>query len=153
MAWQGSLLPATSDTITYDEWPALPFAGAGDIHLAPEQVEEDERVVAFVDRNCSNFIGYTYRFYSIYLWSGITPPRPSAPGAWVAALDDKGQVRDPAQLRRTPRPGVLRQKRLLGMWLAGKEPPATPLAHYIAEDFETVREAGQFQLELPKRGR
>ena len=151
LAWGQIVLPATSDTITYDEWPALPFAGAGDIHLAPEQVEEYERVVTFLDRNCSNFIGYP-NVDSLYLWSGITPPKPSAPGAWVAALDDKGQARILAQLRRAPHPCVLRNEKVAGMWLAGKEPPDTPLAHYINEDFETVEESGQFQLELPKRG-
>jgi hypothetical protein len=145
------VLPATSDTITYDEWPALPFAGADDIHLAPEQVEEYERVVAFIDRNCSNFIGYA-NVDSLYLWSGITPPKPSAPGAWVAALDDEGQARILAQLRRTPRPCVVRNEKVAGMWLSGKEPPDTPLAHYIAEDFEAVDQVGQFELELPKRG-
>lgn len=152
LAWGQIVLPATSDTITYDEWPALPFAGAGDVHLAPEQVEEYERVVAFVDRNCSNFIGYP-NVDSLYLWSGIAPPKPSAPGAWIAALDDKGQARILAQLRRTPHPCVLRNEKVAGMWLGGKEPPDTPLAHYIDEGFETVEEAGEFQMELPKRGR
>ncbi len=150
LAWGQIVLPATSDTITYDEWPALPFAGANDIHLAPEQVEEYERVVAFIDGNCSNFIGYA-NVDSLYLWSGITPPKPSAPGAWVAALDDKGQARILAQLRRTPHPCVVRNEKVAGMWLSGKEPPDTPLAHYINEDFEPVEEVGEFQLELPKR--
>ncbi len=151
LAWGQIVLPATSDTITYDEWPALPFAGAGDVHLAPEQVEEYEQAVGFIERNCSNFIGYP-NVDSLYLWSGTTPPKPSAPGAWVAALDDKGQARILAQLRRTPRPCVLRNEKVAGMWLSGKEPPDTPLARYIEEDFETVEESGQFQLELPKRG-
>ena len=151
LAWGQIVLPATSDAISYDEWPALPFTGAGDIHLAPEQVEEYERVVAFIDHNCSNFIGYA-NVNSLYLWSGITPPKPSAPGAWVAALNDEGQARILAQLRRTPRPCVLRNEKVAGMWLSGKEPPDTPLAHYINEDFEAVGQAGQFELELPRRG-
>src|SRR5881394_1019895 len=145
------VLPAASDTITYDEWPALPFAGAGDVHLAPEQVDEYAQVVDFIERNCSTFIGYP-NVDSLYLWSGITPPKPSAPGAWIAALDDKGQARILTQLRASPRPCVLRNEKVAGMWLSGKEPPDTPLAHYISEDFETVAESGQFQLQLPKRG-
>jgi hypothetical protein len=145
------VLPAASDTITYDEWPALPFAGAGDIHLAPEQVDEYAQAVDFIERNCSNFIGYP-NVNSLYLWSGITPPRPSAPGAWVAALDDKGQARILRQLHATPRPCVLRNEKVAGMWLSGKEPPDTPLAHYINEDFETAGQVGQFELQLPKRG-
>ncbi len=145
------VLPAASDTITYDEWPALPFAGAGDVHLAPEQVDEYTQVVDFIERNCSTFIGYP-NVDSLYLWSGITPPKPSAPGAWVAALDDKGQARILAQLRASSRPCVLRNEKVAGMWLAGKEPPDTPLAHYINEDFETVGQSGQFELQLPKRG-
>lgn len=151
LAWGQIVLPATSDTITYGEWPALPFGGAGDIHLAPEQVDEYVQAVDFIERNCSNFIGYP-NVDSLYLWSGIVPPKPTAPGAWVAALDDQGQARILAQLRATPRPCVLRNEKVAGMWLSGKEPPDTPLAHYINEDFETVGQAGQFELQLPKRG-
>jgi hypothetical protein len=150
LAWGQIVLPAASDTVAYEESTALPFAGAGDVHLLPEQVDEYVQAVDFIKRNCSTFIGYP-NIDSLYLWSGITPPKPSAPGAWVAALDDEGQARILAQLRASPRPCVLRNEKVAGMWLASTEPPDTPLAHYIDEGFETVEEAGQFQLELPKR--
>lgn len=150
LAWGQIVLPAASDTVAYEESTALPFAGAGDVHLLPEQVEEYVRAVAFIKDNCSTFIGYP-NVDSLYLWSGVTPPRPSAPGAWVAALDDKGQARILAQLRASPRPCVLRNEKVASMWLASTEPPDTPLARYIAEDFETVEQVGQFELELPKR--
>jgi hypothetical protein len=150
LAWGQIVLPAASDTVAYEESTALPFAGAGDVHLLPEQVEEYVQAVGFIKRNCSTFIGYP-NVDSLYLWSGVTPPKPSAPGAWVAALDDKGQARILAQLRASPRPCVLRNEKVASMWLASTAPPDTPLAHYIAEDFETVEQAGQFELELPKR--
>ena len=144
------VLPAASDTITYNEWPALPFAGAGNVHLAPEQVEEYTEVVGFIEENCTTFIGYP-NVDSLYLWSGITPPKPTAPGAWVAALDDEGQARILPQLRASPHPCVLRNEKVAGMWLSGKAPPDTPLARYIEDGFETVGQVGQFELQLPKR--
>lgn len=145
------VLPAATSKVTYDEWPALPFAGAGDVHLSPEQVDEYTQVVDFIERNCSNFIGWP-NVDSFYLWSGITPPKPSAPGAWVAALNDKGQARILAQLRRTPRPCVLHNDGIASIWLYGKAPPDTPLTRYMSNDFETVAQVGEFELQLPKRG-
>jgi hypothetical protein len=145
------VLPAASDAVTYDERPALPFDGAGYMRLEQVQIDEYAGVVEFLERNrCTTFIGYP-NVDSLYLWSGIEPPKPAAPGAWVAALDDEDQARILAQLRASPRPCVLYNEKVAGFWLANKEPPDTPLTDYI---FNTriVGESGEFELRLPKRG-
>ena len=146
------VLPAASNAVTYAERPALPFGGARYVRLEPEQVEEYAGVVAFLKQHrCTQFVGYP-NVDSIYLWSGITPPKPAAPGAWITAIDEGEQNRILAQMRATPRPCVIRNETVAGAWLKDRPPPDTPLVHYIFEDFETVAESGAFQLQLPKRG-
>lgn len=146
------VLPAASDAITYGDWPSLPFEGAGAVHLAPEQVDEYVGVVDFLEENeCTAFIGYP-NVDSLYLWSSIDPPKPSAPGAWVSALDEDEQDRILAQLRASPRPCVLYNEKVASFWLFEKAAPDTALTDYIFEDFETVGTSGQFELKLPKQG-
>jgi hypothetical protein len=146
------VLPTASNAVTYGERPALPFKGAGYVRLEPEQVEEYVGVVDFLERHrCTQFIGYP-NVDSIYLWTGIEPPKPYAPGAWLTAIDEAEQNRILAQMRATPRPCVIRNETVAGAWLKARPPPDTPLVHYIFEDFETVAESGDFQLQLPKRG-
>lgn len=146
------VLPGISSTIDYSDKEALPFAGAGQVRLTPEEVDEYEGVVEFIEANrCSTFIGYP-NVDSIYLWTGIEPPKPYAPGAWVTALDEQGQDRILAQVRASPRPCVLRNETVAAAWLGARPSPDTALVHYIFDDFETVAESGNFELRLPKGG-
>jgi hypothetical protein len=146
------VLPGISNTIVYREKDPLPFSGAGQVRLTPEETEEYEGVVDFIESNrCSGFIGYP-NVDSIYLWTGIEPPKPFAPGAWVTALDEEGQNRILAQMHATPRPCVLRNEAVAAAWLGARPSPDTPLVHYIFDDFETVGESGNFELRLPKGG-
>jgi hypothetical protein len=146
------VLPAISNTIDYNEKEALPFAGAGQVHLTPEEVEEYEGVVHFIERNhCTTFIGYP-NIDSIYLWTGIEPPKPYAPGAWITALDEEGQNRILAQVRASPHPCAIRNEAVAGAWLQARPAPDTPLVHYIFDDFEEVGGSGDFSLLLPKKG-
>ena len=146
------VLPGISNTIEYREKEPLPFVGAGQVRLTPEEVEEYEGVVDFIEANrCKTFVGYP-NVDSIYLWTGIEPPKPFAPGAWITALDEEGQNRILAQLRSSPRPCVLRNETVAAAWLGARPSPDTPLVHYIFDDFETVGESGAFQLGLPKKG-
>ncbi len=146
------LLPAISNTIAYRDRTPLPFPGAGQVRLTPEEVEEYEGVVDFLERNrCTSFVGYP-DIDSLYLWTGIEAPQPYAPGAWIAALDEKGQNRVLAQVRSSPRPCAFRNETVAGAWLGGRPAPDTPLVHYIFEDFEEVGGSGNFILLLPKKG-
>lgn len=146
------VLPAISNTIEYREKTPLPFAGAGQVRLTPEEVEEYEGVVDFIERNrCTSFVGYP-NIDSMYLWTGIEAPKPYAPGAWVTALDEAGQNRVLAQVRSSPRPCAFRNESVAGAWLQGRPAPDTPLVHYIFEDFEDVEGSGNFSLLLPKKG-
>ncbi|HEX6687622.1 MAG TPA: hypothetical protein VF085_03030 [Solirubrobacterales bacterium] len=144
------VLPAASNAVIYNDRPALPLKGAGDLRLEQAQVDEYVGVVDFLKQNrCTDFIGYP-NVDSLYLWSGIEPPKPAAPGAWITALDETGQNRILAQMRATPRPCVFRNEAVAGFWLNGRPMPETPLVRYIFDDFETVGQVGEFELGLPK---
>jgi hypothetical protein len=146
------VLPGISNAIVYDENDPVPFAGASQLRLKPEEVAEYEGVVDFIEDNrCTTFIGYP-NVDSIYLWTGIEPPKPYAPGAWVTALDEEGQDRILAQVRASPRPCVLRNEAVAAAWLGVRPSPDTALVHYIFDDFETVGQSGNFELRLPKGG-
>ena len=146
------VLPGASNAVLYSEREPLPFAGASQVRPEEAAREEYVGVVDFLERyRCSMFIGYP-NVDSIYLWSDIKPPKPSPPGVWILALDERAQDRILAQMRATPRPCVIRNEAVAGAWLNGRPPPDTALVHYIFEDFETVAQSGQFELRLPKQG-
>jgi hypothetical protein len=150
-AADGLILPTITKAIAYGEEKALPFPGATDLRLPPAEAESYERIVELLRRHrCSNFIGYA-NVDSLYLWSGIDPPRPAAPSAWMLALDEGEQQRILRQMHATPRPCAVRNESVAGAWLAGRPRPDTPLVNYIFNDFEVVETAGAFEFMLPKR--
>jgi len=145
-------LPAIANTIDYRDKVPLPFPGAGQVRLKPEEVEEYEGVYDFlVENRCTSFVGYP-NIDSFYLWTGIEPPEPYAPGAWIAALDEAGQKRVLAAVRSSPRPCAFRNESVAGGWLESRPAPDTPLVHYIFDDFEEVGGSGNYSLLLPKKG-
>ncbi len=146
-----SILRSISNNETvYRAQVALPFAGATQIHV-PQDVHDDyTRLISLLHRyRCTEFIGYP-NINSFYLWSGIEPPAPYAPGAWMEGLDDKRQQRIVDQLRASPRPCAIRNDALAAAWLGGDEPPDRPLVNYVLNDFRTVAKTGEFQFMLPK---
>lgn len=148
----GVVQPAVARIILYNEEKALPFPGATDLRLPPAEAEGYERMVELLHRyRCTTFIGYA-NVDSLYLWSQIDPPRPSAPSAWMLALDEGEQQRILRQLRATPRPCVVRNESVAGAWLAGRPRPETPLVRYIFGHFRPVEAAGPFEFMLPVKG-
>jgi hypothetical protein len=150
-AVDGVVLPAITKGLVYKDEKALPFPGATSLRLPTAEAESYERVVELLQRNrCTSFIGYP-NIDSLYLWSGIEPPRPYAPSAWMLALDDDLQQRILRQLRATPRPCVVRNEYVAGAWLAGRPNPDTPLVRHIFDDFAVAEQFGDFEFLLPKR--
>jgi hypothetical protein len=150
-AADGLILPAITKGLVYGEEKALPFPGATSLRLPPEEAETYERVVDLLHRNrCTSFIGFA-NVDSLYLWSQIDPPRPSAPSAWMLALDEGEQRRILRQLRATPRPCAFVNEAVAGAWLAGRPRPETPLVRYIFNHFKAVEQIGAFEFMLPKR--
>lgn len=144
--------PTVSKAILYSEQEALPFPGASSLRLPAPQTETAVRVVEFLHRHrCTEFIGYP-NMNSFYLWSQIDPPRPSAPSAWMLALDEGEQRRILRQLRASPRPCAFRNPPVAEGWLGNKARPQTPLVEYIFNDFRVVEIAGSFELMLPRKG-
>ncbi len=149
-----SILRSIGNSVSiYRDQVALPFPGATQLHVQPEDYENYTRMVEDLHRyHCSDFIGYP-NVNSLYLWSGIEPPPPDAPGAWIEALDDKHQQRIVDELRASPRPCAIRNDGLAGLWLGGDPVPVEkPLVNYVLNDFHTVDQINEFQFMLPNRG-
>lgn len=144
--------PALDKAVIYHEQKALPFAGAGQLRLAPEETETYARLVALLHQHrCTDFIGYP-NIDSFYIWSGIDAPPPQAPGAWVNALDGERQRRIANELRASPRPCLIRSDGRVELWLRGAPPPSRPLTRYVLNDFRPVEQVGEFEFMLPIEG-
>jgi len=129
---------------------ALPFPGATDLRLPADQVQQYAAMVdALHEHGCTDFIGYP-NINSMYLWSGIEPPPPAAPGVWLEALDSEKQQRIVNELRASKHPCVVRSEPRAALWLSGREVPDRPLVRYIFGDFKPVETVGEFEFLLPK---
>lgn len=152
-ALDGVVKPTVSNAILYNEQKALPFPGATSLRLPAPETDTAARVVELLHQyRCTDFIGYP-NLDSFYLWSQIDPPRPSAPSAWMLALDEDEQRRILRQMRASPRPCAFRSEPIAETWLGNKPRPETPLVRYIFNDFDVVEVAGSFEFLLPKEGR
>lgn len=141
--------PAANGAVLYHDQKALPFAGARLLHLPESDENTYAWIIDLVHRyHCTNFIGYP-NIDSFYLWAGIEPPAPAAPGAWIEAMDDEKQQRVVDELRATPRPCAIRSNQRAGLWLGGDPVPDAPLVNYVLHDFHPVGEMGEFQFMLP----
>jgi hypothetical protein len=152
LALHNVISSAESDRVVYRERPALPYAGADLLHLAPSQSQEFVQLVDLLHENhCTTFIGFP-NLDSLYLFSGIEPPKPNSPGAWpiLLPLDQEQRVVD--QMKASPRPCAIRNDGLADTsWLHGTPPDESdPLIGYIFNDFETVATVGEFEFQLPK---
>jgi hypothetical protein len=134
----------------YRDNPSLDLPGATNLHLAADQVEMYQSMVAALHKyRCTDLIGYP-NINSFYLWSGIEPPPPAAPGVWHIALDSEGQQRIVDELRASKRPCAIRSENRAGLWLGGREVEQRPLVRYIFGDFRPVLTVGEFEFMLPK---
>jgi hypothetical protein len=151
-ALDGVVQPTISKAILYGEQKPLPFPGAASLRLPAPETDTAADVVEFLHRyRCTDFIGYP-NIDSFYLWAQIDPPRPSAPSAWMLALDEEQQQRILRQLRASPRPCAFRNEPVAEGWLGNKPRPETPLVEYIFNDLKVVETVGSFELMIPKGG-
>ncbi|HEX9967910.1 MAG TPA: hypothetical protein VGB06_08180, partial [Solirubrobacterales bacterium] len=151
-AVSGILRPIGNNASLYSTNVAVPFPGATQLRLPPADAETYARLLELLrEHRCTDFIGYP-NINSLYLWSGIEPPPPRAPGAWIEALDSERQARVVRELRRSPRPCAIRNEGLAGAWLGGQPPPDRPLVNYVNDEFRTVETVGEaFEFMLPIR--
>jgi hypothetical protein len=150
-AVDGVVLYGVEKAIEYRDNRALPFPGAQSMRLPAPEAESYEQIVALLQENrCTDFIGYA-NVDSLYLWSGIDPPRPSPPSAWMLALDEDEQNRILRQMKAAERPCAVRNETVANTWLGSRPRPETPLVRYIFEDFKPVAQTGPFELLLPGR--
>jgi hypothetical protein len=142
--------PGINSISNYRHNTALPFPGATDLRLPADQVQQYTAMVdALHEHRCTDFIGYP-NINNMYLWSGIEPPPPAAPGVWLEALDSERQQRIVNELRGSKRPCVVRSEPRAALWLSGREVPDRPLVRYIFSDFKPVETVGEFEFLLPK---
>lgn len=143
--------PAITNAVAYGDLPKLRLAGADLLHLPPPQGEEYEQLVGLLARHhCTTFIGYP-NVNSLYLWSGLEPPPPAGPNAWMYSLDAAEQQRVVDGMRASPRPCAIRNEGLAAPYLKGLPPPQTPLVKYLFNQFKPVTTVGSFEFMLPKR--
>lgn len=142
--------PAASGFGAYRDRPALDVPGGGMLHLEPPQGENYAAVVDLIkEHGCTAFAGYP-SINSFYIWTGIEPPAPQVPNAWMDGLDREQQQRIVDSLRASPQPCAIRSDELAELWLRGRPAPQLPLVRYIFDEFETVAEVGEFEFMLPK---
>lgn len=142
--------PGINSIDNYRHSTALPFPGASALHLPEEQVQAYAAMIdALHEHGCTTFIGYP-NINSMYLWAGIEPPPPDAPGVWLEALDSQRQQRIVDELRASKRPCVIRSEPRAALWLSGREVPQRPLVQYIFSAFKPVLTDGEFEFMLPK---
>jgi hypothetical protein len=154
LGYHAILSPAANGLVAYRDNPTLRLPGAEMLHIPQPSNEE---YVALVDllheHRCTAFIGFP-NLDSLYLWSGIEPPKPNPPGAWpiVLPLDQQQRVVD--EMRASPRPCAMRNDALAdGAWLHGTPPDESdPLIGYIFNEFRTVDTVGEFQFMVAKQG-
>jgi hypothetical protein len=150
MALNVAIRPGINSASTYKNEPSLGLPGGTDLHLPEDQVQAYQAMVADLHKyDCTEFIGYP-NINSFYLWSGIEPPPPAAPGVWHLALTAKPQQRIVNELRAAERPCVIRSENRAALWLGGREVPRRPLVNYIFSDFRPVETVGEFEFMLPK---
>jgi hypothetical protein len=143
--------PGINSIHNYRHSTALPFPGATALRLPEDQVQQYAAMVdALHENGCTDFIGYP-NINSMYLWSGIEPPPPDAPGVWLEALDSEKQQRMVNELRASKRPCVVRSEPRAALWLSGREVPDRPLVRYVFSDFKAVETVGEFEFMLPKK--
>lgn len=153
LGFHAILSSGASGLVTYGDRTALPFDGARLLRLdTPQREELTELVRLLKEHRCTTFIGFP-NVNSLYLFSGIEPPKPNAPGAWPIVLPADQQQRVVDQMRASPRPCAIRDDPLAeASWLHGTPlEEIGPLADYIFGDFETVKTVGEFEFQLPKR--
>jgi hypothetical protein len=150
MALNVVVRPGINSAANYKNQPSLSLPGGSDLHLPEDQVQAYQAMVADLHKyGCTTFIGYP-NINSLYLWSEIEPPPPSAPGVWLLALTDKPQQRIVNELRASPKPCAIRSESRAALWLNNREVPQRPLVRYIFSDFRPVQTVGEFEFMLPK---
>jgi hypothetical protein len=146
------LRPIGTNAVVYRDNQEVPFSGSGQLRLPPAYAADYTRLVDLLHRHrCTDFIGYP-NVNSLYIWSGIEPPPPVAPGAWIQALDRERQQRIVDELRRSPRPCAIRNDELAAYWLREDASPDRPLVDYVLDNFRIVDETGEFKFMLPVEG-
>jgi len=129
---------------------ALSVHGAGLLRLPRrETLVYDALVHRLQSFGCTTFVGYP-NLDSLYVWTGIDPPIPTAPGGWITGLGDSDQQRIVAALRSAPKPCVVYSPMRASFWLgsAGSSHVRGPLERFILDEFHSVQRVGEFSLML-----
>jgi hypothetical protein len=147
----GVLAPGINDAIAYRDLEPVPFSGAHRLHLSHEQIAPLQRIVQLTGLSgCTALVGLPST-NSLYLWTGLRPPKPTLPSAWMTQLDDARQQRVVDQMRRSSRPCAVRNDTRASGWMNGRPLPDSPLVRYITDEFRSVETVGEYQFLLPRK--
>lgn len=148
--FQTVVQPAATNAVTYRHQEKLPVRGATLLHLPAADIATYAGLTELIQNyHCTTFIGYP-SLNSLYLWTSIEPPLPTAPGAWTDSLNTRRQQRIVDEMRASPRPCVIRSSARAEIWLQGKPPPSRPLTNYVLNDFKTMATIGEYEFAVPK---
>jgi hypothetical protein len=129
--------------------PSLGLPGAESVHLPEDTVQTYQGLVDLLhEHRCTAFVAYP-NVPSFHFWSGIDPPVPYPPGAWVVIFDEEWQRKTVESMRESPRPCAIRNHELVEEWVRGDPAREGPLRDYLLEELEPVAEIDHYEFLLP----
>jgi hypothetical protein len=151
-AWSVVVRPGIAIGQNYAKLPSAQLAGMHRTHIPPEQAADYRRLTQLLRENCTQFVSFP-SVNSLYLWSGLRPPRQTLPGGWMTLIGDERQARVVAELEATERPCAVRNRTLAGFW-TGRDPTPEPLdgplVKYIEERFKLTEQVRDYEFLTPK---
>lgn len=125
-------------------------SGARGLRLSEGRAARLACVVENLKRGASTFLGVP-GVHSFYAWTGLPPPVPFYPPAWILFWDAQRQLPMRDVLAGHPRAWVVRNEIALAMWLHDRPRPGGPLWEWVDERHEPWLHVGDYEI-LVSRG-
>ena len=130
--------------------PTLELPGAKHVHVSDEEATTYRTLAAEIHQNCDTLFTMP-GMGSLNLWSERPTPNGYNLSAWMTAFTDKEQQAIVDILRRTNRPCVVYNAKLLHYWMpwGTARLSSSPLARYIFYEMRPISEVFDYQLRVP----
>jgi hypothetical protein len=136
--------PLMEAELAYDEKVSLGLPGAGEIHLAPEEVDLYRRVTRAIDDNCNSLLMLP-GMNSFYLWAEREPPTGYNATAWITLFNTEHQERVIEATAPIKGLCLLENEGITSFWTGGA-PPSGLLVEYLHRGFRPLRTIGGYRL-------
>jgi hypothetical protein len=130
--------------------PTLDLPGAKHVHATSEKVATYKTLVAEIRQDCDTLFTMP-GMGSLNLWSERPTPNGYNLSAWMTAFTDEEQQGIVDILRRTSRPCVVYNDKLVHYWMPSGTAPlsSSPLAKYVFYEMRPVSQVSDYQLRVP----